>query len=426
MAVPEPEVGVPQFKTTILKDSLDRSRQFSDQAQAEKEQNEKAAKDVRSKGPDYLGSFTNKKTAMEFLVREGKTNADAVKLTKDFKRLKEFYLRGKNEEGLAKQVVAGTLTEEQAVARMEVLNSSRKDALPSEELGSSPATPVPSDGGLGAYDMGSTPPVDYMTQTKDFLGGIGTNVSTKGLRGLNEGMTELDEDVNEAQRNFEATQKENIQEEKDALAKQMDAFQFMQATQKEASREVSVAIRAGMDDLNARKIDPFRIYRNGFAAIGAAIATAVGAYAQALSPGKIPNTALLILEKAEKMDFLAQKEEYDRAQDKLKMADNLYGKLMAQHGSEEKAMLYYQAITKQYLAAETRRREVSATSGVRKAEAARLAKKLDIDAERIIIQAQQGNVANSINKARLMGDIAKQERASETGRIDKEGLDREG
>ena len=186
--------------------------------------------------------------------------------------------------------------------------------------------------------------------------------STKGLKGIFSDREEIMAKQEEAR----IRRDEETSNLRAAQLDKMVAYDKLQeelnVARREASEESQANIQHYMQELDTIKINPFRIYQNGFAAIGAAIATAIGAYAQGLSAGKIPNTALQIITKAEEMDLKAQQAEYQNAKEKVGLANNLFAKLMNQYGNEEKALLSYRAITLNYQTAELERRKAAAQS----------------------------------------------------------------
>ena len=70
----------------------------------------------------------------------------------------------------------------------------------------------------------------------------------------------------------------------------------------------------------------------------AAFAMAIGAFAEGLSGGKVPNTALTIIDNAIKRDVEAQKAEMGKYTDVLKNKNNVYARMLQKFGNEEAAM----------------------------------------------------------------------------------------
>tara|TARA_Y100000310_G_scaffold248214_1_gene254016 strand:+ start:214 stop:1803 length:1590 start_codon:yes stop_codon:yes gene_type:complete len=85
------------------------------------------------------------------------------------------------------------------------------------------------------------------------------------------------------------------------------------------------------------EINPQRAFPNAFSKIAAVISVAMGAYAQGLSGGKIPNTALEIINGAIKNDIDAQKMEYQKLKGLVDEKRNVYGMAMRLLGSAEQA-----------------------------------------------------------------------------------------
>ena len=85
------------------------------------------------------------------------------------------------------------------------------------------------------------------------------------------------------------------------------------------------------------EIDPRRMFKNGWQALGAALASAMGAFAQAYHPGKIPNTAMLVIDRAVQRDIDAQKSDFQKMGMAASMKQNAYGRLMQLHGDERRA-----------------------------------------------------------------------------------------
>ena len=84
-------------------------------------------------------------------------------------------------------------------------------------------------------------------------------------------------------------------------------------------------------------INPQRAFPNAFSKIAAVISVAMGAYAQGLSGGKLPNTALGIINNAIKTDIDAQKMEYQQLKGLVDEKRNVYGMAMRLLGNAEQA-----------------------------------------------------------------------------------------
>ena len=91
-----------------------------------------------------------------------------------------------------------------------------------------------------------------------------------------------------------------------------------------------------------QKIESFEVDPNGaFPSLGgkimAAISIAMGAFAQGLSGGKVPNTALKIITDAANRDIAAQKTKLGSLRSTAQSKNNLYGMLLNEHGSTDRA-----------------------------------------------------------------------------------------
>jgi hypothetical protein len=131
--------------------------------------------------------------------------------------------------------------------------------------------------------------------------------------------------------------------------REIETQQLLDKNKSASTQKARTAINAAYQDLRNNKIEPHRIYKNLFTGVAAAVATAIGAYAEGISGGKVPNTALLMITKAEEMDLQAQREEYKNAKDKANLAQNLYAQLMQEWNDEEMAVAKYHAITREWL-----------------------------------------------------------------------------
>ena len=85
------------------------------------------------------------------------------------------------------------------------------------------------------------------------------------------------------------------------------------------------------------EINPQRAFPNAFSKIAAVISVAMGAYAQGLSGGKIPNSALEIINNAINTDIAAQKMEYEKLKGLVDEKRNVYGMAMRLLGDAEQA-----------------------------------------------------------------------------------------
>lgn len=92
-------------------------------------------------------------------------------------------------------------------------------------------------------------------------------------------------------------------------------------------------------EMMAHEVDPRRMFKNSWQALGAALASAMGAFAQAYHPGKIPNTALLVIDRAIKRDIDAQKIEFRKMGMMAGIKQTAYSRLLQTHGDERRAEL---------------------------------------------------------------------------------------
>lgn len=91
------------------------------------------------------------------------------------------------------------------------------------------------------------------------------------------------------------------------------------------------------EDYNNSKIDPNRAFSSTGSKVAAAIAIALGSFAQGMSRGQLPNSALQIIEGAIKNDIDAQKTEMQKKRDVLLNRNNIYARMMARFNNEEVA-----------------------------------------------------------------------------------------
>jgi len=116
------------------------------------------------------------------------------------------------------------------------------------------------------------------------------------------------------------------------------AFDAMQERQRLASEQVEREIATAENELKNYSIDPKRAFRSTGSQVMAAFAMAIGAFAEGLSGGKVPNTAFNIIDNAIKRDVEAQKAEMGKYTDVLKNKNNVYARMLQKFGNEEAAM----------------------------------------------------------------------------------------
>ena len=199
----------------------------------------------------------------------------------------------------------------------------------------------------------------------------------------------------------------------DIELKTAEAKQALQERRDEADKKVSAALELGMADLRSMKVNPFRIYKNTWAALGAALATALGTYAQALSGGKIPNTALQILDHAQEMDIKAQVEEYNNAKDKMALADNMYARMMKQFGDEDIALNATKVNLLQFLDHSLKARTASGNQRLKMVAAQLSQNKVQVDIALNKQQANQSLLNSRIQLAASMARIEEQRNRAE-------------
>ena len=130
---------------------------------------------------------------------------------------------------------------------------------------------------------------------------------------------------------FEAERKEFEAEEQ--RVEQESEVAFARGKMKNAEG----ALNTATEKLATWEINPQRAFPDAFSKIAAVISVAMGAYAQGLSGGKIPNTALQIVNSAIDRDIDAQKMEYQKLKGLVDEKRNVYGMAMRLLGDERQA-----------------------------------------------------------------------------------------
>jgi cytochrome c556 len=119
-------------------------------------------------------------------------------------------------------------------------------------------------------------------------------------------------------------------------------FEAKRTSLADAQKDAAEGERQKLDNINNEilnyEIDPNRAYKSTWQVVGAAIAAAAGAYAQGLSGGRVPNTALSIINKAIDRDIQAQKMEIGKLQTAASIQNNIYGRMIQEHGNESRAL----------------------------------------------------------------------------------------
>tara|TARA_R110002020_G_scaffold247905_4_gene461955 strand:+ start:14728 stop:16554 length:1827 start_codon:yes stop_codon:yes gene_type:complete len=192
----------------------------------------------------------------------------------------------------------------------------------------------------------------------------------------------------------------------DIELKTAEAKLALQERRDEADKRVSAALELGMADLRSMKVNPFRVYKNTWAALGAALATALGAYAQGLSGGRIPNTALKILDHAQEMDIKAQVHEYNNAKDKMALADNMYARMMKQFGDEDIALNATKVNLLQFLDHSLKARTASGNQQLKMVAAQLSQNKIQVD---MALNKQRASESLFNTKAQLVAGMARLE-----------------
>ena len=114
-------------------------------------------------------------------------------------------------------------------------------------------------------------------------------------------------------------------------------YEALQERQQLALDKTEQEMRMAEQELKDGTIDPNRAYGGLGGRVAAAFATAIGAFAQGISGGKIPNTALQIINSAIDRDIFAQKEEMRKRKDVLMNKNNIYAQMMERFGDERMA-----------------------------------------------------------------------------------------
>lgn len=97
------------------------------------------------------------------------------------------------------------------------------------------------------------------------------------------------------------------------------------------------ALETATSKLRNWEINPNRAFSNTFSKVAAVLGVAMGAYAQGLSGGKLPNTAMDIVKGAIDKDIAAQKMEFDKLKGLVDERRNVYAMGIRLLGSEQQA-----------------------------------------------------------------------------------------
>tara|TARA_R110001583_G_scaffold2908_4_gene19918 strand:+ start:6195 stop:8168 length:1974 start_codon:yes stop_codon:yes gene_type:complete len=126
-------------------------------------------------------------------------------------------------------------------------------------------------------------------------------------------------------------------EAREKYDREMREYEAMQERQRLSLDKTEQEMRMAEQELKDGTIDPNRAYGGLGGRVAAAFATAIGAFAQGISGGKIPNTALQIIDGAINRDIFAQKEEMRKRKDVLVNKNNIYAQMMKRFGDERMA-----------------------------------------------------------------------------------------
>lgn len=141
----------------------------------------------------------------------------------------------------------------------------------------------------------------------------------------------------EAQAGQLSEENELADEQDEAYGRQVRALEAMQKINRDKLDDYDKGTAELEEDYNNSKIDPNRAFSSTGSKVAAAIAIALGAFAQGMSRGQMPNSALQIIEGAIKRDVDAQKTEMQKNRDVLLNRNNIYARMMARFNNEEVA-----------------------------------------------------------------------------------------
>ena len=126
-------------------------------------------------------------------------------------------------------------------------------------------------------------------------------------------------------------------EAREKYDREIREYEALQERRQLALDKTEQEMRMAEQELKDGTIDPNRAYGGVGGRVAAAFATAIGAFAQGISGGKIPNTALQIINSAIDRDIFAQKEEMRKRKDVLVNKNNIYAQMMKRFGDERMA-----------------------------------------------------------------------------------------
>jgi len=205
-----------------------------------------------------------------------------------------------------------------------------------------------------------------------------------------------------------------------------------QAATDKAVLEVEQSIDSIQKQIDDWSIDPSRAFPTTWSMIGAALASAVGAFAQGISSKQIGNSALNIIQKAIDRDIQAQKAEYTKLKGSVQDKNNIIARLIGQDNdmdvaeAEAYAILYNNSAQriKQYQStAKTEAQQIASEGSIlaleeatRKQQNAAQEKKKDRLMKGAILESQQAH-AETMANARGKGASASPKDLKNTRRM---------
>lgn len=128
----------------------------------------------------------------------------------------------------------------------------------------------------------------------------------------------------------------------DTYQSKLDEYTSLQEDRRVATESAKRDMALAEQAMVEYKVDPNRAFSSVAQRVGSAIAIAVGAFAQGLSGGRIPNTAYQIIRDAIGRDIDAQKVELQKRKDVLRNKNNVFAQMMQEFKNEEEALLMTQ------------------------------------------------------------------------------------
>ena len=180
-------------------------------------------------------------------------------------------------------------------------------------------------------------------------------------------------------------------EAREKYEREMREYEALQERQQQALDVAENEMRMAEQELRDGTIDPNRAYGGVGGRVAAAFATALGAFAQGITGGKIPNTAMQIINSAIDRDIFAQKEEMRKRKDVLMNKNNIYAQMMKRFGDERIAE--QAAINMGYKAAQMKIGELATRFKGAQQQAA---------AQQLIAQAENNYAAGNTKLAQLV------------------------